>query len=70
MRELKGSVAVITGAAGSVANSGTISGGSADGVVLGAGGKITNAASAVIYGGGNGVYVKTGVTGTIIMRAA
>ena len=50
--------AFIEGGFGNVANSGSISGATYDGVVLGLGGMVTNAAGASISGARAGVYVK------------
>ena len=63
---ISGGVGVFTsGTSGAIANYGTISGTRNDGVVLGAGGTVTNAAGATIFGGSNGVYAKTGAAGSV-----
>ena len=55
---------LISGAIGTVANDGSITGANFEGVYLGSGGSVTNAASASISGGANGVLVLGGGTVT------
>jgi hypothetical protein len=56
--------AFITGASGTIANSGSISATKYGGAIIGSGGSITNAASGSIIGGTNGAYVSSGGTVT------
>ena len=55
----------ITGAAGTVTNSGSIASTKYGGVELVKGGSVTNSAGASITGGSVGVYVGTGASGTV-----
>ena len=57
--------AFIEGGFGTLANYGSISGAAYDGVILGLGGVITNAAGASISSVNNGIYVKYRASGTV-----
>ena len=57
--------AFLEGGFTTLANYGSISGATYDGVVLGLGGTVTNAAGASIKGGSIGVYVKYRAAGTV-----
>jgi hypothetical protein len=62
--------AFIEGGFGTLTNAGQISGATYDGVVLGMGGVVTNAAGASISGANAGVYVKYRAAGTVTNSGA
>ena len=62
--------AFIEGGFGTLTNAGQISGATYDGVVLGMGGMVTNAAGASISGANTGVYVKYRAAGTVTNSGA